>query len=197
MDAQQVIDKILTEATAQAEAIKKQTREKAERAKSALEDEIAEFEEQTRVLSEQAAEDKKAHMLAAARMQISKDLLAEKRAILESVFEQAKQAVVKMPDEEYKTFIKNLMIKAVETGDEQVIIDTLESRIDQSLIDEVNQKLKSDSDGRLKLSEQTEDISAGFILKRGPIMINASLEALFTQARDELEIELAKQLFED
>jgi hypothetical protein len=45
------------------------------------------------------------------------------------------------------------------------------------------------------LSDQKQDIGAGFILKRGKIKTNVSIQVLLEQARKELEIELAKELF--
>ncbi len=89
------------------------------------------------------------------------------------------------------------MLEAVETGDEEVIVDKNENRINQDLIDQVNQQLRSKGKGSLKLSDQKQDIGAGFILKRGQIKTNVSLIVLLDQARKELEIDLAKELFED
>jgi hypothetical protein len=90
-----------------------------------------------------------------------------------------------------------LMLDAVETGDEEVIVDKRDNRINQDLIDQVNQQLSSKGKGELKLSEQKQDIGAGFILKRGQIKTNVSLGVLLQQARKELEIDLAKELFTD
>jgi len=89
----------------------------------------------------------------------------------------------------------NLMLKAVETGDEKVIIDKNESRIDQDLINQVNEQLRCHGKGNLSLSDQRQDLGGGFILRRGKIKTNVSFEVLLTQARRELEIELAKELF--
>ena len=60
-----------------------------------------------------------------------------------------------------------------------------------------SKKLSSKGKGNLKLSDQKQDIGAGFILKRGQIKTNVSLTVLLDQARKELEIDLAKELFED
>ncbi len=51
--------------------------------------------------------------------------------------------------------------------------------------------------GNLRLSEQRQNLGGGFILRRGRIKNNVSLEILLAQARKELEIELAKELFEN
>ncbi len=130
-------------------------------------------------------------------MDIAKQFLAEKRKILDEVFEQARQQLQDLPDEEYRALIKKLLLDAVETGDEEVVVDTKEKRIDREFIKKINSELASGKKGDLRLSDQKQDIGAGFILKRGKIKTNVSMAVLLGQARKELEIELAKELFSE
>jgi V/A-type H+-transporting ATPase subunit E len=197
MEATQVVDKILADAKAEAQKIKKQTNasEAAEQAK--LNEQLDEYKKQTEILAKKAGQDEESHILAAARMDIAKQLLAEKRKILDEVFEQARLQLQNLPEQDYRSLCTKLMIEAVETGDEEVIVDNNDNRINQDLIDQVNQKLSSKGKGELKLSAEKHDIGAGFILKRGQIKTNVSLAVLLDHARKELEIDLAKELFED
>ena len=197
MEATQVVDKILADAKAEAQKIKKQTDagEAAEQAK--LNERLDEYKKQTDILAQKAGEDEESHIMAAARMDIAKQLLAEKRKILDEVFEQARQQLQNLPEHDYRSLCTKLMLEAVETGDEEVIVDKKDNRINQNFIDQVNQQLSSKGKAELKLSEQKQDIGAGFILKRGKIKTNVSLEVLLDQARKELEIDLAKELFRD
>ena len=197
MEAEQVVEKILADAKAEADKIKKQAddQEAAEQAK--LAEQLDEYKKQTEILAQKAGEDEKSHVLAAARMDIAKQFLAEKRKILDEVFEQARRQLQNLPDEEYRALIKKLILDAVETGDEEVVIDTNENRIDQEFIKEINRELGPDYKSDLRLSDERQDLVAGFILKRGKIKTNVSIEVLLGQARKELEIELAKELFEE
>lgn len=197
MEAVQVVEKILADAKAEAEKIKKQTEanEAAEQAK--LTEQLDEHKKQTEILARKAGEDEESHILAAARMDIAMQLLAAKRKILDEVFEQARQQLQNLPDEEYRTLCTKLMLEAVETGEEEIVVDKNENRIDQDLIDQVNQQLAPKGKGNLKLSDEKQDIVAGFILKRGQIKTNVSLAVLLDQARKELEIDMAKELFKD
>jgi V/A-type H+-transporting ATPase subunit E len=196
MEAEQVIEKILAEAEAEAGKIREKAREKEAAEQAQIDEQLAEYKKQTEILSQKAAESKKLHLLATARMQIAKDFLAEKRKILDEVFTQAREQILNLPDDQYRQLIINLMLKAVETGDEEVIIDKNERRIDQQLIDQVNERLRSNnSKGNLKLSDKRQNIKGGFILKRGKIKNNVSLDVLLAQGRRDLEIELAKELF--
>ncbi len=195
MEAEQVIEKILADARADAEKIKTQADEKEAAEKAKLNDQLNEHGKQTNTLAEKLGNEKKLHLLAAARMDISKEHLAEKCRILDEVFDQARQQLQNLSDDRYRELIRNLMLDAVETGDEEVIIDTNEKRIDEKFIKHINQKLGPERKGNLKLSKDTQRIGAGFILKRGKIKNNVSLNVLLAQARKELEIELAKDLF--
>jgi V/A-type H+-transporting ATPase subunit E len=197
MEAKQVVDKILADAKAEAEKIKKQAEENEAAEQAKLNEQLDEYKKQTEVLAKKAGEDEYSHILAAARMDIAKQFLAEKRKILDGVFEQARQQLQNLPEQEYRKLCTKLMLKAVETGDEEVVVDKNEQRISQDLIQQVNQQLSSNGKGELKLSDQKQDIGAGFILKRGQIKTNVSLGVLLEQARKELEIDLAKELFED
>jgi V/A-type H+-transporting ATPase subunit E len=195
MEAQQVIEKILAEAKAEAGRIKKAASEKeaAEQAKQAVE--LKEYKKQTKALAQKAGEDRKLHLLAGARMEAAKEFLAEKRKILDEVFSKAQEKLGKLPDEEYRKIMKKLMLEAVETGDEEVIVGKGEKRIDQDLIKEVNSELGGGYKRELRLSSEREDLGGGFILRRGKIKTNVSTEVLLAEARKELEIELAKELF--
>ncbi|MBW7992552.1 MAG: hypothetical protein FVQ84_21405 [Planctomycetes bacterium] len=197
MEAEQVVEKILADARAEANKIKKQADDKETGEQDKLSQQLDEYKKQTQILARQAGEDKNSHILAAARMNIAKEYLAEKRTILDEVFEQARQQLLNLPDEEYQALIKKLLLEAVETGDEEVVVDTNEGRISEELIKEVNQQLGSDRKSSLKLSDQRQNLGAGFILTRGKIKTNVSIEVLLDQARKELEIQLAKELFEN
>jgi V/A-type H+-transporting ATPase subunit E len=197
MESEQVIEKILADARAEADKIKKQADEKEADEQAKLNEQLEEYNKQTTTLAQQAGEDEKSHILAAARMKKSKEYLAEKRKILDDVFEQAKQQLQNLPDEEYKSLIKKLLLDAVETGDEEIIVDTNEGRIDHDFIKLLNRELGPGYKGNLKLSSEKQDIGAGFILSRGKVKTNVSIEVLLEQARKELEIQLGKELFEN
>ena len=193
MNASKVIEKILSDAQADAEKIKKEADEKETSEQAELAEQLEEYEKQTEILAQKSGEERKMRLLAAARMEIAKDFLGEKRKILDEVFEQARIQFTNLPDKEYRNVMAQLMKKAVQRGDEEVIIDKKEKRINDELINQVNQQLGNKSN--LKLSKEKGNLGAGFILKRGKIKNNVSLQVLLDEARKELEIELAKELF--
>ena len=195
MNAEQVIEKILAEARGQAEEIKSAAQDKCTQARAELESQLADYEKQTQGLAEQAAEDKKAHVLATAKMKIRKEFLAAKVALLDDVFGKVRERIKTISDSEYENLITSLMTKAVQTGSEQVIIGTGEKRIDHALIKQINRKLGPGYKGNLQLAQDRADIDSGFILRQGRIRVNASTEVLLAEARDKFEMELAEELF--
>jgi V/A-type H+-transporting ATPase subunit E len=87
------------------------------------------------------------------------------------------------------------MLDAVETGDEEAIVDKNEWRINLDFVKNVNRELGPGYKGNLRLADEKKDLGGGFILRRGKIKNNVSFEVLLNQARKQLEIELAKDLF--
>jgi len=193
MEADQVITKILSDARAQADAIKKQAEEREAAETAKLNEELARFEEATKAMAEKAGADERSQRLAVARMEAAKEYAATKASLLDEVFVQARQKLEKLPDAEYRELMGKLMAAAVETGEETVLAGKNDARIDAKLVADVNAKLGGK--GKLTLSDRKHGFGAGFLLHRGKVRSNVSLEVLAGQARKDLEIEVAKDLF--
>ena len=197
MNAEQVVQKILSEAKAEAEKIVNDAKAKADEQKAQLDSEIKDFDSETQEQAKAAAEDKLQRMLANARMANAKQLLAAKGELLDEVFEKAKDAVNTLPDDQYLALMTELMKRSVETGDEEVIIGKDEKRINEQFISKLNKELGSGFKGNLRLSDQRADLAGGFILSRGKVQINAETDVLIDSLRDTMETELAQMLFEN
>jgi len=193
MEADQVIMKILSDARAQAETIKKQAEEREAAETAKLNEELARFEEATKAMAQKAGEDERSQRLAVARMEASKEYATTKASLLDEVFAQARQKLEKLPDAEYRELMGKLMAAAVETGEETVLAGKNDPRIDAKLVADVNARLQGK--GKLTLSDRKHNFGAGFLLQRGKVRSNISLDVLVGQARKDLEIEVAKDLF--
>lgn len=195
MNAEQVVEKILSEANAEAEKITSQAGAKAAQQESELESELTTYRQETQELAAKAAADRRSRMLAIARMDIRKEKLAAKVGLVNEVFAKAGEKIKAMGDDEYRSLVGGLMQKAIETGDEEVIIGVGEKRIDEKFIKNVNRQLGPGFKGNLRLSSETAEIAGGFILRRGRIQVNVSTDVLLERAKEELEIELTNELF--
>ena len=196
MNAEQVVQKILAEAKAEAEKIVNDAKAKAAEQGDQLDTQIAEFEEKTAQMAKEAAEDKLQRMLAGARMDNGKQLLAAKGEILNDIFEQSRKAVNDLSDERYLAWVTAAMKQAAESGDEEVIIGKDEKRIDEAFISRVNKQLGAGFKGNLSLSSQRADISGGFILARGKVQVNASTDVMIENLKESMQIELSQMLFD-
>jgi V/A-type H+-transporting ATPase subunit E len=166
MEAKEVVEKILSQAKVEAEKILAEAKSKASEEESKLASELAEYRQQTQSMADSAGADKKMRMLAAARMEIRKELTAAKNVVLDEVFAGAAEQIRALSDQDYQQLITSLITKAVETGDEQVVIGKDETRIDQALIKNINRSLGSGFKGNLVLADDRANIDGGFILRR-------------------------------
>jgi vacuolar-type H+-ATPase subunit E/Vma4 len=195
MDSKQVTEKILSEAQSQAGKIKKQADEKASQEKQNLRAELDSFNEETRRLANQAAEEAKSQTLAWARIEITKKLLQTRRNLLDETFVSAAEKIKNMGTKDYQQLMEKLILSVVNTGDEEIIIDKNEKRIDAAFVEQLNAKLSQNSKGNLKIADSKADIEAGFILQKGRARVNGSLAVLLAAVKEKLETELAAQLF--
>lgn len=195
MNAEQVVEKILSEARGQAESILEEAAHKCDRHKQRLDEELSAYREETKRLAKAAADDRQARMLAAARMENARALLAAKAEILNEVFRKAEERIVHLPDDQYRELMTRLMQRAVETGDEEVIVGNDERRIDDAFIKQVNRQLGTGFKGNLRLSSKRVGIPGGFVLARGKVQMNAGVDVLVGRLRETMETELAAKLF--
>jgi V/A-type H+-transporting ATPase subunit E len=195
MASEQVVNKILSDAQAQAEEIAAAAGRKESSERAELQQRLDEYESQTGKLAAEARQKVIDRILSGARMEQAAELLALKVKILDEVFEEAARFICGLDKSKYRGFIGVLMADAVETGDENVVVGKDETRIDQQFIDQVAAGLEKPGKKGLKLSSKRRDIQAGFILERGRIRKDLSLRVLLSQVRRELEAELARELF--
>jgi V/A-type H+/Na+-transporting ATPase subunit E len=195
MNAEQVVNKILAQANAEAERILAEAKDKAAEQQKQTDAELADFEKQTQQMAQAAADDKLRRMLAGARMAHAKQVLGVKAELLNEVFAQARQKLDQLPDEQYLALMKALMSRAIETGDEEVIVGKTEKRINEDFIKKVNRDLGTGFKGNLRLGTQRADFGGGFLLSRGRVQVNVSTDVLIGQARERMEMKLADALF--
>lgn len=195
MNAEQVVQKIVSQARAEADKILAAARDAAGKEKQRLDQELGAHAGEIRKAADAAGQDKLARMLAAARMQNARELLAAKGQVLDELFARVKQRIEQMPDHDYLELMRRLIHKSVQTGQEEVIVGRHEGRINQDFINRVNGELAGQGKGHLRLSPTREDISGGFILFSGKVRINASVEVLVSQLRDSMEMQLTAELF--
>jgi len=147
--------------------------------------------------SETEALEVKRRIFMAAELDMRKELLAAKQEMIEEAFEEAMCRIQAMDISTYQAYIKRWLLATDLDGEVQIIIsDSDKERITPEFIADVNSELKMrGSNLVLHLSDEHRDIRGGFILNKGDIEINSSIEALMRASRDELEPEVAHVMF--
>ncbi|QCX33010.1 hypothetical protein FDN13_04390 [Caloramator sp. E03] len=147
--------------------------------------------------AEKDGREKKDRLIARAQLDARNLILSAKQQVIDKVFSLVIERVSSMNNDEYANFIKKLLINNVETGDEEVIFSSKDKeRINTNIIDEVNAELKRQGkNGNLKLSSEVRNILSGFILKKGGLEINCSIDSQIRAFRENLEGEIATLLF--
>jgi len=98
-----------------------------------------------------------------------------------------------MPDDEYIDFLVKEILMIPNCEGEILLNNKDKERIGEKLVKIVNDKLKGD---KVFLSNNTIQVSGGFILKNGNIQVNSTFETILSSKKEELTFEIAKVLFE-
>ncbi len=197
MSAEKIVEKILSDARAEAERILEEARAQAAQIREHAQLEAQRQRELILAQAQLEAQSRRRALLAEATAAARNAVLGAKRAVLNNVFAHTADKLAAMPANEYKSWLLQLLVKAVETGDEEVILSPADRQtLGGTLVREANAQLAQQSKkGALKLSAETRDVGRGFILKGKNSEINVTLKTLLRRAQDELEIEVAQMLF--
>ena len=175
-DTQAEIDRILADAAAQAEAAADKFRTQAEAEDRDL---LAK--------SERAAAEREERLVSAAQMEARKTLLTAKQEMVERAYQRALEKLRSLPQEQYVELLAKEAAPELPLGDGVVA----------NLLNKVAAGVSAFAQGTamLAVSEETRDISGGFILKDGRIEVNCTFDALVRAEREQTAGEVAKLLF--
>lgn len=133
-----------------------------------------------------------------AELESKKQVLATQQEMLCEVFKLAAESFRLLPQERYISFLVQLMCDAVFTGNEKIMLSSQDkTRIGATLCKSANAALNEKGiNARLKLSEETADISGGFLLIGDGVVTDCSTDVLISMRRNELTQFAAEQLFD-
>ncbi|MFN4217717.1 MAG: V-type ATP synthase subunit E [Candidatus Bipolaricaulia bacterium] len=197
MSAEKIIEKILSDARAEAQRVLEGAHSQAAQIREQAQREAQQQRESILAQARQEAQSRRRAQLAAATAAARNAVLSAKRALLERAFQQAAERIAAMPVSDYKNWLLRLIVQAAETGEEEVILSPADRQtLGEGFIREANAQLaRHGKKGALKLSAETRDIGRGFVLKSTNSETNVTVATLLRRAHDELEIEVAQMLF--
>ncbi len=145
--------------------------------------------------AQERAEEHAARIETLAGLELRKDVLRQKKDIIDDAFARAEKEIASLPPDEYRAFLKPIILDAVESGNEELIPPAgRREDFTPEFIRSLNEEI-TPSGGALKLSEDSGNFSGGFILREGKKEMNLTLKSLITSGRDRLEPQVAKILF--
>ena len=197
MPLEEILQRIKKETEEQIKEIQRQSKEEEERILSRAEEEARRRKETIFQRAKLEASRLKDRMVSTARLELQKSILKEKQAVLEKVFREAIDRLLKLDSQDYFRVIEKLLLQVAETGKEEIIFSPPDQpRLDSGFLSRINQQLgKRGKKGELKLSGETRPLMGGFILRSGKMEINCSFSALVREQWELREKEIVNTLF--
>jgi len=129
-----------------------------------------------------------------AKLESKRKILSEKRILLDAFFKKVEENIVNVSKDQYLLFIKKLIIKDAPKVNAFVFLNMKDL---ERFKKELEEFLKQEFKGSLKLSKEPADIKGGVVIKSKEFEIDDSIEAIIEEFKENNEIEIAKALFEE
>ncbi|MBQ2960966.1 MAG: V-type ATP synthase subunit E [Oscillospiraceae bacterium] len=135
-------------------------------------------------------------MLRTARLDARKELLLAKQNVLDTAFQTAKEKLLNLPEDQYIAWLASLACKASD-GSGEIILSARDKELGEKLLAKANEALiAKGKQAGLKLSNETRNIDAGFILLDGRTEVNCSVSSILEDSRQAMAAKVAEKLFD-
>lgn len=181
---QNLIQKIIEDGQNEADAIIQDAERKKE---EIIQRKVSEAEEAVeRVIAQANREGElvKDRLISNANIQARDARLKAKRDVIQRAFTLAKERLDRLDEEEYLQFLQNHLKDVQLTGKEELVVPEDKKNAVKALPLPIN------------VSER-ESVDSGFLLKSDQFIMNHSFDFLLDYNRDELELEIARILFNE
>ena len=199
MALESILGKIGKSAEQKAAAIKEESRLRRQEIVSKAESQAQEIRERILKEASQKAEQERRRASVSAELEHRKEVLKERRKLMEDCFQAALEELLHLPTEEYHAFVRKMLLKLVVSGEERILISPEDhKRIDPKFVDAVNDELRrAGKKGQLQLEGTLPRLRGGFVLRTEDAEVDCSFGSLLDQLKDELQAEVAGILFGD
>jgi len=197
MALENIINRILDDAKKKADEIKGEARVEADRIADEARKKAKSLKDNILAEAEAEAKKEEKRILSLARLEAKNMVLAQKRAVINAVFDEVLKKLKSLTDDEYRDLIKKMLLKVgIEEGEELIVSPDDRKRINNDFLKEINKALRSQGKkGELRFSDEEREIEGGFILKKGKVEFNNSFSVLVEAVREDLEPKIAENLF--
>ena len=197
MSADKIVEKIISDARAEAQRILDDARREADHRRAWGEEDADRVSGPLLQRAKVEAERRARMHLSLAQLAARNEILAARRKALDQVFEEAYARIARVPDKDYLQFLTRLLVRSAPQGDEEIIVSTADrAKLDSGFLQSVNQDLKeAGKKGNLRLAAETRELGGGLMLKSNQYEVALTFSMLLRQARERLETEVARILF--
>ena len=193
MSIEHITGKILAEARDQSGQVLEEASDKSriivEKAKAQVEKVRKDFEEQAR----EDASLLKSRRTSVAELEVRKMRLGAKQDLISRCFDAALDQLADMKEADYLAFLTNAIL-ATDVNEGELLLNVKDRKaIGEKLVKKVNSAGKS---GTLTLAEDTINAKGGFVLRKGSMEINSTLETMVNGIRESVTPDVVKALFD-
>lgn len=193
MSIENITGKILAEAEEQSKKVLEEAADKSRTIIEKAEQRAAAIRETS---AEKAKEDghlAKSRRISVAELEVRKIRLGAKQELISHCFEIALEQLANMEEEEYIELLESSIIALDVDGGELVLNERDRKTIGNKLVKKINDAGKV---GTLILAEDTVNAKGGFVLRRGSMEINSTLETMINSIREAATPDVVKALFD-
>lgn len=197
MSLEQILERIVADAKAEAAEIEAKGNEEAQRILAAAEAEGSAISAQLTATARRDAEERAARVLTLARLAARNSRLVAKQEAINEAFELALKQLSELPPDQYRAILLSQTLAAVQSGEEEIILSPADrDRYGAELIAGANAALtKGGRPAKLRLATETRPLSGGVILRSGEVEVNCTFATALRLVHDELVPVVAECLF--
>ena len=189
---EKITQRIAAQAQAEIDGVLEQARDEAARITAGYRAQAEAEARELNAKNEKAAAEREERLVSAAQMEARKRQLAAKQEMLEKAYILALDKLCAMPEEQYTAVLAELLVRASSSGKEEAVFSQADrQRVGKAAVEEANRR----SGKQLRLSEETQPIRGGFILKDRNVEVNCTFETLVRLQKTETAGAVVKKLF--
>ncbi len=188
MSKEAIVERIVSDAEAEAREILRAAEEKAAAIAAEASAQAEKMRAETKAEVTERAGRIRAGREASARLDGAKILLAEKRRVIDSVYEQARDELASLSEKEFLKLTERLLKEYAEEGDE-IVFSKLYGYTDAV------SKFPVVKERKLKISDERADVRGGFWLRGKTSDKDLSFASMLRADREIYQSEIAQELF--
>jgi vacuolar-type H+-ATPase subunit E/Vma4 len=192
MSVEGIIARIMSDAEKESDAILDETRRQSETIQSDNRREAEEYHAYQKALLDERNRKEMQRAILNRRLEQRKRILTTRQHWMDRAFEESRRKLIDQPLKEYQLLMKGLISRVSSTKDEELHFGAKGGDADlKALVNELNRE----TGGTFTLAEKRGDFEWGFVLRKGKVETNMSIDSLFKYKRSDLE-QKAWELFD-